>query len=121
MRSHGRTPSLAGSNEYFMHDVDISRNHGHGTVPVPGRESHTADLKEFDRYVSIMEHADRLEQDLQWDNDVDGEGDVDGDEDDASSAGEVNETAFKAAATIAGAPMKKYPTQQKKPQDVQLV
>ncbi|KAL7541318.1 hypothetical protein ACHAXR_010801 [Thalassiosira sp. AJA248-18] len=57
-----------GSGNFFtMHDVDISRNHGHGTVPVPGRESHTADLTEFDRYVKIMEQADRLEQALQWD------------------------------------------------------
>mmetsp|Transcript_1411 Transcript_1411/g.2975 ORF Transcript_1411/g.2975 Transcript_1411/m.2975 type:complete len:663 (+) Transcript_1411:144-2132(+) len=53
--------------EFFMHDVDISRNHGHGTVPVPGRESHTADLKEFDRYVEIMKQADRQDQDSQWD------------------------------------------------------
>lgn len=51
----------------MMHDVDISRNHGHGTVPVPGRESHTADLKEFDHYIKIMEQADRLEQDIRWD------------------------------------------------------
>ncbi|KAL9190100.1 hypothetical protein ACHAXT_007311 [Thalassiosira profunda] len=65
--SSARSGGSAGP--FFMHDVDISRNHGHGTVPVPGRESHTADLTEFDRYVSIMEAADRLEQELRWDVD----------------------------------------------------
>mmetsp|Transcript_14243 Transcript_14243/g.29928 ORF Transcript_14243/g.29928 Transcript_14243/m.29928 type:complete len:899 (+) Transcript_14243:95-2791(+) len=40
---------------FQMHHVDISKNHGHGTVPVPGRESHTADLEEFDRYVRLMQ------------------------------------------------------------------
>ena len=39
--------------------IDISMNHGHGTAPTPGRESHTADLDEFDRYIAIMEKADR--------------------------------------------------------------
>ena len=53
-----------------IHDArrrHISHNHGHGTVPVPGRESHTADLKEFEHYIEIMEQADRLEQDIRWD------------------------------------------------------
>jgi hypothetical protein len=44
--------------------IDISMNHGHGTAPTPGRESHTADLDEFDRYIAIMEKADRLDEDL---------------------------------------------------------
>ena len=70
-----RTSSIGSftAGDFQMHDVDISRNHGHGTLPVPGRESHTSDLNEFDRYVKIMAEADRLEQDLQWDDDDDDE------------------------------------------------
>ncbi|KAL7545297.1 hypothetical protein ACHAWF_008652 [Thalassiosira exigua] len=60
------------SLEFAMHDIDISQNYGHGTVPVPGRESHTADLEEFDRYVKIMEDAERLDQELlAWDDNED--------------------------------------------------
>ena len=33
--------------------------YSHGTIPVEGRESHTADLAEFDRYVEMMQHEDR--------------------------------------------------------------
>ena len=41
---------------------------GHGTVPVPGRESHTADLAEFDMYIRVMASVDRAETDLElWD------------------------------------------------------
>ena len=45
--------------DFMMTDVDISKNYGHGTVPVRGKESHTADLKEFDRYIDKMRDADR--------------------------------------------------------------
>jgi len=53
--------------EFMMHDVDISCNHGHGAIPVPGRESHAADLNEFEHYIKIMEQADILEHDIRWD------------------------------------------------------
>ena len=53
---------------FNMHGVDISRNHGHGTAPAPGRESHTANLDVFDRYIKIIEAADRLDKYPQpWD------------------------------------------------------
>ena len=78
------------STEFLdMHNIDISRNHGHGTVPVPGRESHTADLAEFDRYISIMESVDRSELDIPLWND---EGGDDNDSDDGKgSMGEGEE------------------------------
>jgi len=42
-------------------DADVAQNHGIGCAPVRGRESHTADLDAFDRYVSIMQaQRDRL-------------------------------------------------------------
>lgn len=52
--------------EFKMHDVDISKNYGHGTVPVKGRESHTADLVEFDRYISLLEKIDRGREEELW-------------------------------------------------------
>ena len=37
-------------------------------MPVPGRESHTADLVEFDTYIRVMASVDRAETDLElWD------------------------------------------------------
>ena len=57
------------SSTALFRDVDISRNHGHGTLPIPGRESHTADLQEFDRYVDLIRRADRSNTDLLWDDD----------------------------------------------------
>ena len=68
-----------------MHDdVDISRNYGHNTVPVANRESHTADLNEFDRYVSIMSSMDRMESDVPF------SGDNDDDEDKSPSSPSAN-------------------------------
>lgn len=40
---------------HFIHPLFYS----HGTIPVEGRESHTADLGEFDRYVEMMQREDR--------------------------------------------------------------
>ena len=65
---------------FQMHEVDISKNYGHGTVPVPGRESHTADLAEFDLYVKMMEVQDRSMDDLPWDHYDDGDGENDEDD-----------------------------------------
>ena len=36
-------------------DADVAQNHGIGCAPVRGRESHTADLDCFDRYVHMMQ------------------------------------------------------------------
>ena len=36
-------------------DADVAQNHGIGCAPLRGRESHTADLDAFDRYVYIMQ------------------------------------------------------------------
>ena len=36
-------------------DADVALNHGIGCAPVRGRESHTADLDCFDRYVHMMQ------------------------------------------------------------------
>ena len=41
---------------HFTHPRSV---HSHGTIPVEGRESHTADLGEFDRYVEMMQSDDR--------------------------------------------------------------
>jgi len=82
--------------------IDISMNHGHGTAPMPGRESHTADLDEFDRYIAIMEKADRstimshVEDLLPWEIIVDdelpnGEEKYDDDEDDGDDSAATNE------------------------------
>ena len=72
-----------------MHDdVDISRNYGHNTVPVANRESHTADLNEFDRYVSIMSSMDRMESDIPFG----GDDDEDGEDESPSSSSATNET-----------------------------
>mmetsp|Transcript_19849 Transcript_19849/g.42591 ORF Transcript_19849/g.42591 Transcript_19849/m.42591 type:complete len:802 (-) Transcript_19849:65-2470(-) len=107
--------SFCGSTDFFMHDVDISRNHGHGTVPVPGRESHTADLAEFDRYVKIMSEADRLEQDLQWDDDEE-ESSVE--EESGGEESEDHEGANRTAAAAAAAPY--VPKHRSQPQDVPI-
>ena len=62
----------------------------HGTIPVPGRESHTADLNEFDRYVQIMREGERLSSDLPWvdDNNYNSDDDDDDDQYSDSSAAE---------------------------------
>jgi len=108
-----------------MNDVDISRNHGHGTVPVPGRESHTADLREFDRYVSIMEHADRLEQDLKWDEEEDDDDDDEGSFSDSYGGGSERDgedsAANRAAAPAdAGGAVFYKPMRSNPPQDVPI-
>ena len=85
--SQSRTSSIGAlSSGGFIHDdVDISRNYGHNTVPVPNRESHTADLNEFDRYVSIMSSMDRMESDIPFNEDNDD------DEDSPPSSPSANE------------------------------
>jgi len=106
-----------------MQDVDISRSHGHGTVPVPGRESHTADLAEFDRYVEIMEQADRSEQDLQWD---DGDREECYSSDDGENYGEEDHeeispsTADMATAAAAAEDANYVPKSRSKTQDVPI-
>lgn len=52
--------------DFMMHHVDISKSYGHGTVPIPGRESHTADLIEFDKYIIMLEQMDRGQEELLW-------------------------------------------------------
>ena len=54
------------NGDFKMHDVDISKNYGHGTAPVKGRESHTADLAEFDRYISLLVNMDRGTEEELW-------------------------------------------------------
>jgi len=49
-----------------MNGVDISKNYGNGTMPVRGRESHTADLGEFDRYVNMLREMDRETEEEMW-------------------------------------------------------
>jgi hypothetical protein len=49
-----------------MHDVDISKNYGNGTIPVRGRESHTADLGEFDRYIDMLREMNREKEEELW-------------------------------------------------------
>ena len=44
--------------------------YSHGTIPIEGRESHTADLDEFDRYVEMMQRDDRRGG-YPWEEDVD--------------------------------------------------
>ena len=50
----------------MMRGVDISKNYGNGTLPVRGRESHTADLGEFDRYVNMLKEMDRETEEEMW-------------------------------------------------------
>src|SRR6056300_850288 len=57
----------------------------HGTIPVPGRESHTADLNEFDRYIQIMREGERLSSDLPWDEDDNNYNSDDDDDDEQHS------------------------------------
>lgn len=72
---------------FFMNDVDVSKSHGHGTVPIPGRESHTADLEAFDRYVKILADAERAE--FVWDDDGEEiEGFLEGSDEDSVGSGD---------------------------------
>jgi len=52
------SPASGGSAQDLMGDinlsVDIGRNHNVGCAPVFGRESHTADMDVFDRYVDLL-------------------------------------------------------------------
>jgi len=59
--------NFTSSNSRIFNEIDISRNYGHGTIPVEGRESHTADLVEFDRYVEMMQRDDRRGGDI-WED-----------------------------------------------------
>mmetsp|Transcript_13322 Transcript_13322/g.31492 ORF Transcript_13322/g.31492 Transcript_13322/m.31492 type:complete len:770 (+) Transcript_13322:541-2850(+) len=78
-RTQGSCGQSETSSSNLFKDIDISRNHGHGTLPIPGRESHTADLQEFDRYVDLIRRADRSITDLLWDDDDESDYVSDGD------------------------------------------
>ena len=123
-RTHGSCGQSEASSSNIFKDIDISRNYGHGTLPIPGRESHTADLREFDRYVDLIRRADRSITDLLWDDDDESVCDSDGDsiesadyESSDSSVGNVAGRLAKVAlASAAGASIKQPP--QRVPQSI---
>lgn len=66
MGSAGALDDSDSHSEFHLHDVDVSKNYGHGTVPIAGRESHTSDLREFDRYVDALRGVDRQREEMLW-------------------------------------------------------
>mmetsp|Transcript_6203 Transcript_6203/g.9531 ORF Transcript_6203/g.9531 Transcript_6203/m.9531 type:complete len:613 (+) Transcript_6203:204-2042(+) len=56
---NGGKKGAAANNRRTSTMVDISQNHSIGPAPIFGRESHTADLDEFDKALELMKNYER--------------------------------------------------------------